>query len=171
MTEQDIFTDPSGRESRVDFMHKGERGSFLRREGYQAASLNTHLGEMVFVLPDEGVSPESLLQDPDFLVKLDVCGADSRRGEVQWSVPKFDADSDLDLMEALKSLGITDLLDRVKVDEEGVEAAAVTMIMGDTECAPSELNPEVCIMDLDRPFLFVIRTQGVPLFVGVVNKV
>lgn len=194
MTEQDIFTDPSGQESRVDFMHKGERGSFLRREGYQAASLNTHLGEMVFVLPDEGVSPEALLQDPDFLAKLDVYGADSRRGEVQWSVPKFDADSDLDLMEALKSLGITDLLDRnkadlsaltdlnafvsearqlarVKVDEEGVEAAAVTMIMANTECAPSELNPEVCIMDLDRPFLFVIRTQGVPLFVGVVNKV
>ena len=43
--------------------------------------------------------------------------------------------------------------------------------MAATECAPSELNPEVCIMDLDRPFLFVIRTQGVPLFVGVVNKV
>ena len=150
--------------------------------------------DRVFVLPDEGVSPEALLQDPDFLAKLDVYGADSRRGEVQWSVPKFDADSDLDLMEALKSLGITDLLDRnkadlsaltdlnafvsearqlarVKVDEEGVEAAAVTMIMANTECAPSELNPEVCIMDLDRPFLFVIRTQGVPLFVGVVNKV
>ena len=193
MTEQDIFTDPSGRESRVDFMHKGERGSFLRREGYQAASLNTHLGEMVFVLPDEGVSPEALLQDPDFLVKLDVYGADSRRGEVQWSVPKFDADSDLDLMEALKSLGITDLLDRnkadlsaltdlnafvsearqlarVKVDEEGVEAAAVTMLHVRNFNLPPQPT-EVCVMDLDRPFLFVIRTEDVPLFVGIVNQV
>jgi serpin B len=29
---------------------------------------------------------------------------------------------------------------------------------------------EVCVMDLDRPFLFVIRQEGVPLFVGVVNQ-
>ena len=30
---------------------------------------------------------------------------------------------------------------------------------------------EVCVMDLDRPFLFVIRAEGVPLFVGVVNQI
>ena len=178
----------------MDFMHRTENANFIRRDGYQAASLNTHLGEMVFVLPDEGSAPESLLENPEFLPSLEFSDKTTLWGEVRWSVPKFDVNSDLNLLEALADLGITDLLNRdkadlsaltdldaflsdakqlarVKVDEEGVEAAAVTILMGDTACALPPVDPEICVMDLDRPFLFVIRTQGVPLFVGVVNRV
>ena len=193
LTEEDVFTDAAGQESRVDFMHQTQTASFLRHEDWQAARLETNLGHITFVLPDEGVSPESLLQVPDFLSKLDLSDENSILGEVQWSVPKFDVDSDLNLLDALENLGITDLLDpekanlsaltdlnaflskakqlaRVKVDEEGVEAAAVTIMMLDGAGMPPEA-PEICVMDLDRPFLFVIRTQDVPLFVGVVNRV
>ena len=146
-----ILREYDGEENTVNFMHRTTRGNFLLREGYQAARLGTHLGEMVFVLPDEGVSPEVLLQDPAFLGSLDIHGADSFHGKIEWSVPKFDLESQLDLKELLKSMGITDLLDRekadlsaltdleawisgasqlarVKVDEEGVEAAAVTIL-------------------------------------------
>ena len=144
---------------------------------------------MVFVLPDEGTAPESLLQDSDFLGKLEF----DRFGPVEWSVPKFDVNSDLDLMETLHKLGVTDLLSpgkadlsaltdleaslsdakqlaRVKVDEEGVEAAAATILSFKLTGATIE-DPEVCVMDLDRPFLFVIRTENIPRFVGVVNQV
>ena len=192
-TETDTFTGADGQESRVDFMHRTEDANFIRRDGYQAARLQTHLGEMVFVLPDQGVAPESLLQNQEFLSRLEFYGDACTWGEVQWSVPKFDVNSDLDLMDALKRLGITDLPDfdradltgltdldaflsdakqlaRVKVDEEGVEAAAVTMMMINLECLPPEPT-EVCVMDLDRPFLFLIRTQDIPLFVGIVNQV
>lgn len=192
-TETDTFTGADGQESRVDFMHRTEDANFIRRDGYQAARLQTHLGEMVFVLPDQGVAPESLLQNQEFLSRLEFYGDACTWGEVQWSVPKFDVDSDLDLMEALKAMGITDLPDwdradlsaltdldaflsdakqlaRVKVDEEGVEAAAVTILMVRETCAISEPT-EVCVMDLDRPFLFLIRTQDIPLFVGIVNQV
>lgn len=192
-TELDTFTDAAGNETRVDFMHRNKDDSFIRRDGYQAARLATHLGEMVFVLPDEGVAPEALLQKEDFLSRLEFYGDAATWGEVQWSVPKFDVSSDLDLKGALASLGITDLLvpekadlsaltdldaflsdakqmARVKVDEEGVEAAAVT-ILEMSECALPLPPEEVCVMDLDRPFLFVIRTQDIPLFVGVVNQV
>ena len=78
LTKQDTFTDAAGQESHVDFMHRSEQGSFLREEGWQAARLGTQLGEMVFVLPDQGVSPESLLQDPDFLSRLEISGEGSR---------------------------------------------------------------------------------------------
>ena len=192
-TEEDIFTGAAGQETKVDFMHKTKDDDFIRRDGYQAARLTTHLGEMVFVLPDEGVAPESLLQKEDFLTRLEFYGDACTWGEVQWSIPKFDVSSDLDLMAALKSMGITDLPDynkadltaltdldaflsqarqlaRVKVDEEGVEAAAVTILDGDA-CALPPQPTEVCVMDLDRPFLFVIRMQDVPLFIGIVNQV
>ena len=217
-TEEDTFTAANGAESQVDFMHKTVDGLFLKRDGYevdypdgsfsvrngyQAAYLPTRLGEMVFVLPDEGVTPESLLEDPDFLENLTFVDENwehadpttaAHWGEVQWSVPKFDVSSNLDLLDTLKKLGVTDLLDpdksdlsnltdipaylsnalqlaRVKVDEEGVEAAAVTILMMDTGAAIPPEDPEVCVMDLDRPFLFVVRSQDLPLFVGVVNQV
>lgn len=192
-TETDTFTDTAGNETQIDFMHKTKDDDFIRRDGYQAARLATRLGEMVFVLPDEGVSPESLLQKEDFLSRLEFYGDAATWGEVRWSVPKFDVNSDLDLKGALASLGIADLLvpekadlsaltdlpaflsdakqmARVKVDEEGVEAAAVTVLEMNT-CALPLPPEEVCVMDLDRPFLFVIRTQDVPLFIGVVNQV
>ncbi len=192
-TEEDIFTGAAGQETKVDFMHKTKDDDFIRRDGYQAARLATHLGEMVFVLPDEGVTPESLLQKEDFLARLEFYGDAALWGEVRWSVPKFDVNSDLDLLETLKAMGITDLPDynradlsaltdldaflsqakqlaRVKVDEDGVEAAAVTILDVATCALPPEPT-EVCVMDLDRPFLFVIRTQDVPLFIGIVNQI
>ena len=193
LTEEDVFTAADGSESAVDFMHMTQTDGFLRQNGYQAASLGTSNGTMTFVLPDEGISPADLLADPDFLTEL----TDSERklyGEVQWSVPKFDGSSDLDLIPTLTGMGITDVLyrgtadftplvdltpvwleearqiARVKVDEEGVEAAAVTLLAADASEAIVE-DPAICVMDLDRPFLFVIRDGDAVLFVGVVEQV
>ena len=188
-TQADDFTTASGETVSVDFMHTSQDCSFLRRENYQAAALETQLGEMFFVLPEEGTSPEELLSDTSFLSSLSSGAADVQYGTVEWSVPKFDLSADLDLMSTLKALGITDLLNpdqadlsgltsldtfltqaeqmtRVSVDEEGVEAAAVTIIADGKGGAPDE----TCVMNLNRPFLFVLRSQGVPLFVGVVNE-
>jgi len=56
---------------------------------------------------------------------------------------------------------------RVKIDEEGVEAAAFTVMM--MENAAMEMNDEVDFV-LDRPFLFVITgANGLPLFTGIVE--
>lgn len=190
----DVFTAADGTEQEAEFMHRTEDANFIRREGYQAASLHSSAGEVVFVLPDEGVSPRELLADPEFLGSLDVYGDDGVYGEVQWSVPKFDVGSDLDLKSTLAGLGIASVLDpeaadfspltdtdpvwlnqakqiaRVKVDEQGIEAAAVTLLGASGAGGPPE-DPQICVMDLDRPFLFVIRSNNdVNLFVGVVDS-
>ena len=190
----DVFTAADGTEQEAEFMHRIENAYFLSREGYQAASLHSSAGEVVFVLPDEGVSPRELLADPEFLGSLDVYGDDGVYGEVQWSVPKFDVGSDLDLKSTLAGLGIASVLDpeaadfspltdtdpvwlnqakqiaRVKVDEQGIEAAAVTLLGASGAGGPPE-DPQICVMDLDRPFLFVIRSNNdVNLFVGVVDS-
>lgn len=191
-TWADTFTGADGQPAQVEFMHQELHGTLLTGETYQAARLITRLGEVVFVLPREGVTPESLLQDGTLLSQLDFNATAAQSGAIAWSVPKFDVKSELDLLPALAALGITDLQDpdaadlsplttmgaylsgatqmgRVKADEEGVEAAAVTILTMDATAALED--PQPMVMDLDRPFLFVIRTEGVPLFVGTVNQV
>ena len=108
------------------------------------------------------------------------------------SVPKFDVSSQFDLREGLAALGITDVTDfdkadfspltdaqqeialtqashavRVAIDEEGVTAAAYTVMMAAGAAMPPE---EEIDFTLDRPFLFVITSpDNLPMFVGVVN--
>ena len=136
------------------------------------------------------MTPESLLQRQEFLTELTggYNGAD-----VIWSVPKFDVKSSTDLKDILMALGVTDAFDRekadlspltdgiayvdsamqaarVKIDEEGVEAAAYTEIVANDEAAMEQ--PPVVEMDLNRPFAFVIFDgNDVPLFMGTVQTV
>ena len=187
-TKQDTFTAADGAAQTVDFMHRTESGGYRKGDGYTAASRSLNYGRMVFVLPDESVTPESLLQRQGFLAELT---GDYNAAELVWSVPKFDVKSSTELNEVLQALGVTDAFDmteadftpltdngaflssamqaaRVKIDEEGVEAAAYTELV----CADSAMMevPPTVEMDLDRPFLFVIFDyNNIPLFVGTVN--
>lgn len=189
-TREDVFTAANGAKQETEFMHRTESGSYRKGEDYTAAPRSLNYGRMVFVLPDESVTPESLLQRQGFLAELT---GDYNAAELVWSVPKFDVKSSTGLNEALRSLGVTDAFDgtkadftpltdngaavdsvmqaaRVKIDEDGVEAAAYTEIVA-TDSAMMETPPTV-EMELDRPFLFVIFDyNNVPLFVGTVNTV
>ena len=202
-TSEDTFTTASGTEQRIDFMHRTLNGNYYRGEGFTVASLPFRDGTaMWFLLPDEGVSLDQITWNLPMMA-VDTSGgcyelpalelaAQQDYGEIHWSVPKFDVDSDLDLIPALQALGVTDIftdgvadfspltdLDalvsavkhaaRVKVDEEGCEAAAFTAIMVEATAAMPEQLP-VVEMNLNRPFGFLITgTEGLPLFTGVVN--
>ena len=141
-----------------------------------------------------GVAPEELLADEaamDFLLSGGE-SAESKYLIVNLALPKFDTASDLDLADSLKALGITDVFDpavsdfspmtddtaaylsqakhaaRVTVDEEGVTAAAYTVMMMCGEAAPPEEEVDFV---LNRPFVFAITgTDGLPLFVGIVHQ-
>ena len=187
-TREDVFTAANGAKQKTDFMHRTDEGGYRKGDGYTAAPRSLNYGRMVFVLPDEGVTPESLLQRQGFLTELT---GEYDMAELVWSVPKFDVKSSTELNGVLQALGVTEAFDmtkadftpltdngaflssamqaaRVKIDEEGVEAAAYTEIV----CADSAMMevPPTVEMDLDRPFLFVIfDNSNVPLFVGTVN--
>ncbi len=189
-TKADTFTAVDGSQQRVDFMHQTETSGVLRGEGYTAAPKRLQYGRMVFVLPEEGVTPESLLARDGFLTELT---GEYSSARAVWSVPKFDVESSVDLEDALKALGVTDAFDadaadfapltdsgavvgsvmqaaRVGIDEEGVEAAAYTEAVMQDAAAPEP--PPVVEMNLNRPFLFVIfNGDNVPLFVGTVQTV
>ena len=56
---------------------------------------------------------------------------------------------------------------RVAIDEEGVTAAAYTVMMEAGAAMPPD---EEIDFTLDRPFVFAITSQdGLPLFIGIVN--
>ncbi len=196
-TEKDVFYAPEEILT-VDYMHKSGARSYYWGKSFSAVSLELESdGAMWLLLPEEGVSPEDLLQDTqamDFLLSRDRYGWENRKHlTVNIAVPRFDIVSDTDLIPGLQALGVRDIFDytvsdfsplttdtdevcvsqakhaaRVKIDEEGCEAAAytvVTMRVGAAMPPEEELD-----FTLNRPFIFCITgAQGLPLFVGVVN--
>ena len=198
-TRQDVFTAANGTQQTVDFMHlTQDRAAYCRGENYTVAELRFQGGQaMRFLLPDEGTALTPLLRGEAALADLftDVYDSDeAQTAKLVWSVPKFDVNSDLELTDTLKMLGVTDAFDdtradfspladfdepaavtqvqhaaRVKIDEEGCEAAAFTAIMANATSAMPEDLP-VVEMNLNRPFAFAITgADGLPLFVGAVN--
>ncbi|MEE3378351.1 MAG: serpin family protein, partial [Lachnospiraceae bacterium] len=145
-------------------------------------------------LPDEGVSAEELLSDPQVLSLINATAGTAQCTvlKINYAIPKFDVASDTDLSDSLKKLGVTDVFNegtadfssvaensigmylskvdhsvRVLIDEEGVKAAAYTIMPLAGALPPSEEEVDFV---LDRPFVFAIRSEtGIPLFVGVVE--
>lgn len=201
-TSRDTFTNAAGKAEEIDFMHRTDdcAGFFHNKEnGYTVAELSFKSGAaMRFLLPDEGVTLESLIENGTAVGGLQVYdrGVNIPVGKIHWSVPKFDVSSNLQLIEDLKTLGVTDVFDdtkadfspiidldesaavtsvqhaaRVLVDENGCEAAAFTAITADCTAALIEELPEI-EMNLNRPFAFLITgVDGLPLFIGAVNTV
>ena len=200
-TKKDTFTAADGEKQTVDFMHRtDDRAAYSRGGNYTVAELRFRSGQsMRFLLPDEGTTLESLLPNGDVVGGLMAYGMDAAlpSAEIHWSVPKFDVDSNLEMTDALKAMGVTDVFDfnkadfsplvdkekfdesvavtqvqhaaRVKVDEKGCEAAAFTAVTADAMSAAPEDLP-VVEMDLNRPFAFLITgVDGLPLFLGSVN--
>ena len=195
------FTEPgtfhaAGGDMTADFMHQGGGDVYYWGEKFSAVAKSLESdGDMLFLLPDEGVTPEELLADGEAMEFLLSGGQDWEKSKfltVNKSIPKFDVASELDLIPGLKALGVTDVFDsmasdftpmttdrddiyvskaehaaRAAIDEKGVVAAAYTVIGANGAGIPPE---EEIDFILDRPFLFAITgAGGLPLFVGIVN--
>lgn len=195
-TSPDTFYSPAG-ELTCDFMSSTDYYSdYYWGEGFSAVSRQlVSDGNMYLILPDEGITPEALLERQE-LTDFILAGenwANSGEYTVNLSLPKFDICSELDLTESLQALGITDVFNydisdfspltteeplfvsraehaaRVAIDEEGCTAAAYTVMAA----AGGDMPPEGEEIDfnLNRPFIFVITTpDGLPMFVGIVNQ-
>lgn len=113
--------------------------------------------------------------------------------DVNLSMPKFETESFVNLTDTCKSLGMTNMFDpaccgdfksladdvyvsdivqktKIIVDEEGTEAAAVTMMTMDAACAAPE-EPQILDIIIDKPFVYAIRDTetNIILFAGYVN--
>lgn len=184
------------RDITADFMHKTMmKKTYYWRDNFTAISLplaGDH--QMWLILPDEGYSPQDLLNGAEYYDLISNPDSQTPRKSltVNLSMPKFDVSSDRDLVPGLQAMGIKDVFNprksnfrsmtdapvyvdniqhaaRVAVDEEGVIAAAYTLIPPATSAPPQEAQ-EIDFV-LDRPFLFAITGRDcLPLFAGVVAE-
>jgi len=193
MNTQEDFHRADGSTVTAEFMQKGTIQSVLEGNGFTRASLPLSVsyyagrlyggGEMIFILPNEGVSPEELLSDPETFEEMFFPHDREEYAycRVIWSVPKFSFGCEYDLADTLKALGLESAFDlgtadfsgisreiaevkglyisgarqgtHIGIDERGVEATAYT----DIEMADGSSAPEKTIeMNLNRPFLFAI---------------
>lgn len=171
----------------VPMMHQTEWFGYAEGDGYQAVELPYDGRElsMVILLPEDGRFDSFEASLSSGLVN-DII-PEIGRAKVELSMPKFSFDSSFGLKEALNALGmedafvpgaadfsgmngkedlyIQDVVHKayVSVDEAGTEAAAATgVIVGVTSM------PEITLMEIDSPFIFLIRDieTGTVLFVG-----
>ncbi len=193
LTAKDIFTNRDKTTSECEFLNSEGYGTFYKTDEYSMSSISLkNGGSVTFILPAEGVDPRTMLYDESVHERISGWVEDDEargNGPITWKIPKFSYQSDLDLVEMLRSLGVnavfdttdglTDITDddlfvsdviqkaAISVDEKGIEAAAYTEI---TYCG-SALPTDECDMILDRPFAYIVETDyGVPIFVGVVNE-
>ncbi len=178
-TIEDEFYLADGSTVKSDFMNMtyGSHG-FVGADGYTVSYLNLKNGsQMVFILPDEGVSPYDIISDPELLDEaLNSLSTDERQmGEVIFKIPKFNFSSNLELKDICKILGMKNAFkitadftnlsntkplfisgikqnSTISIDEKGVEAAAFTQI----DYVGMALPDGKAEMILNRPFIFAI---------------
>jgi serpin B len=164
-------------------MHSQDELRYATGTGWQAVEVPYAGGQLAMriLLPAPGQAPGPLLAPKT----MSAVAAALHTDNVGLSLPRWDFASDLDLVPALKALGLTlpftanadfngispglfvdQAIHRanITVDEWGTEAAAVTGISFATAGkAPAKIQ-----MTVDRPFAFAIvhTSTGVPLFMG-----
>ena len=190
---QDTFHAPNG-DKTVTFMNKKlAQMNYYYGDKFSAVALSLKNGSrMWFILPDKGYTTADVLADGQYMqMVLQQDWENEKWMKVNLSVPKFDVNSTMNLRGGLQEMGVTDVFNegaanfsaitgdvpifltaanqsvRVQIDEEGVKAAAYIEFPGAMSPEPPE---EIIDFILDRPFIFAITTDNIPLFMGTVNN-
>ena len=195
-TSDQPFYRLSGDEVTVPLMHNRERYDYFETDEFQAVGIPYGGWEasMVVILPAEGMFDEvesGLADNWDEITE----GFDRR--EVDLFLPRFEFRTKLLLKDILNGMGmiapfsgglgemlagevlgetyIAEVIHEafISVDEEGTEAAAVTIVLVETLAAPP-VNDEPVVFRADRPFIFAITDTetGSIIFLGrVLNPV
>ncbi|MGI9175585.1 MAG: serpin family protein [Rhodothermales bacterium] len=189
-TRDEAFTQHDGTDVQVPMMRQEADLPYFETEAFQAVDLpyGDSLFSMTILLPREGHDVDDLADALDPAQWNDWVGRFATR-EVDLRLPRFKLEYEKELNDVLKSLGMevafTGLADFtrinrngglyidyvkhktfVEVNEEGTEAAAVTVVAIAFTSAGGGTA-----MHVNRPFVFAIRERhsGTILFIGKVN--
>ena len=185
-TKDEVF---NGKET-VPMMHMINHMPYMENDDYQALVLPYGYGayNMTVLLPRENRSIENVLATLDantWLGNLRYIAS----ANVDVKLPHMDITTNVDLVETMKALGMPSAFDpleadipgcydirqciskmfqtaKIKMDEEGTEAAAVTVI--ETPDAIGSHDHTLYEFHADRPFLYILSEEstGAILFIG-----
>lgn len=190
-TQEGDFNTSSGKVVKAHFMQTQRMAAYVENEWFTSTSLSYQNDSyaMRLILPQPEISIDQVLQalsESDENLWKNTILAD-----INLKMPRFTLENKMDLIPALQALGMEKVFTneanfssmsdistyislvqqatRLKVDEEGSEGAAVTVIEGDLM---SPLPEEKVDFFLDRPFLFQIieSSTGTVLFMGQVGS-
>ena len=190
-TQEGDFNTSSGKVVKADFMQTQRMAAYVENEWFTSTSLSYQNDSyaMRLILPQPEISIDQVLQalsESDENLWKNTILAD-----INLKMPRFTLENKMNLIPALQALGmkkaftneavfssmsdiatyisLVQQATRLKVDEEGSEGAAVTVIEGDLM---SPLPEEKVDFFLDRPFLFQILepATGTVLFMGQVGS-
>lgn len=144
---------------------------------------------MTLLLPHEGKTVADVLQNLTEETWKRLAWAPTAIVDVK--MPRFESMTNVDLVPVMKSLGMPDAFDgmkaefpdfcdvptyislmkqvaKIKLNEEGTEAAAVTVIGMKSGMGTEPIEPQKAVFHATRPFLYVISEQstGAIFFIG-----
>ncbi len=191
---QDSLTTSFG-ENEVTYMKKTEVGSYWQDDNYRLGSMElTDGNKMVFILPDENTTTDSLLAGTELID--DICKGRAidryAYNTINWTVPKFSLIYEWDLIDCLKNLGVENAFANnadfspltanspaffgggrqsvvISVDENGCESYNLTLNSTGQDIYTPSGEPKT--LELTRPFIVMVLTKdNLPLYIGVVEN-
>ena len=185
-TRQEAFTNIDGTSDKVWMMHMEDWFEYSSNEIWATVRLPYGNGSysMYLLLPHEGKSIGEMIDALEFTAweneksRMNSC-------QVDLKMPRFETETDIDLIDIMKSLGMKRAFDaqeaefgemftktqgnvhlgilkqksKITVNEEGTEAAAVTIGgMLDTAAPPVATGPVT--FHADRPFVYLIQERS-----------
>lgn len=194
------FNNYDGSQTKTEFLSSVE-SKYLSVDNACGFVKNYEGGDYSFValLPDEDINIDDYIENW-FLPETfsEAISTAAKGANVHVMIPKFDAQTDLDLKKVLKKIGISISFDEenadfsrlgkgasdednlfigtavhktyISVDEKGTKAAAVTLFGIENNAAATA--PETYYVTLDRPFVYAIydNNSQMPIFIGTVKN-
>lgn len=198
-TYKEDFTTTDGGVKKVDMMHDYGRNEFyVKNDKLDGVVMDYRNGSMAMVMlkPTAGQTVREMYESLTY-EEVTALLDSGKVQNINLKLPKFEVEFDKELNETLQNMGIKLAFDDeqadftsigftdnglplyislvrqkavVKLDEEGTEAAAVTMVVMN-ECASAESTEKPIEVFFDEPFLYMIMDMEsrTPLFMGVMD--
>ena len=189
--KEDVFYPEKGDEVTTKFIGNNEDYlKFKECEGFTVLDVPLQEGSMMLVLPSKGKKLEKIMNEDVINAIISMSTNDEMdSGYVNWWVPEYEIKDSYDgnISGALKNMGIetlfgdntweissglngsiVDVSQRtyINVNKKGVEAAAATTVF---DALGIEDEKKIALeIKFDRPFMYVLIKNGVPMFIGTV---
>ena len=185
-TKKNIFMNFNTEPKEIDFMNNTAKYAYLENNDEQVISLNYLKDDLIalIILPKTQTDINTYIEN--FTIeKYNIMLKQLVNKKVIFSLPKFEIQYEEELKDILISMGMRDAFDDnaadfsvmkkekdicvskvihktfIKVDEKGTVAAAVTaVVMRKKLGMPVKDEPK--IMNVNHPFLFIIRSGNLP---------